>query len=157
MFRYFVTFMTLIAMLLHAGFGCCWHHAHADHEVSLASAGQSEQVSPSNAGCCHHCGHRHSSSTADEDSDPQGPVSGSEDQPSHHDDCSGATCQYLLADVLKAPSPAEGHATLDGLFLEPLQIGPKVAGQSGDCWKADAALSEAQRPKLRAVTQVWLI
>lgn len=158
MFRFCITLATLLAMLLHAGIGCCWHHAHPDHAVCMEQASGRETVSDTQASaCCHHKCHRHSHAGTEGIDGSEGPSPKPDRHQPAHEDCSDETCQYLLADILKAPAPAEGSSVLDAPAALSSQVALRMVGLHGDRWRADATLSHAKRPHARELTQVWLL
>jgi hypothetical protein len=146
----------LAVMLLHAVFGCCWHHTHA----SCAAPEVAGRGMPAEAGCrhdrCpgHHHGHdghghendRHDGEPAGHDED-QAPAGGPHD-------CCGEDCLFLTASKTVPPTDVAGsrHVTelnretpVAAAFLELQSL-----ARSGDP-PADAG------PALRRLTQlcVW--
>jgi hypothetical protein len=75
MYRSFATSFMLLTILLHASFGCGWHHPHAHNR-------HSQQDVASTGGCSHH--HRHDEGSEGSD-DPQ-PVP-----------CDQQDCEFLVA------------------------------------------------------------
>jgi hypothetical protein len=76
--------LTAVLLLVHAAFGCCWHHAHrcTEHGNVLAAAEP--------AGCCQHHGHE-----------------GSKPEPRPCDcklEC-GGSCVYLLPQKIRIEAP----------------------------------------------------
>jgi hypothetical protein len=158
MFRSLVSLMTLLAMLLHAWMGCCWHHAHAHPGDCPEHPGLLETVSHSHGSVCpHHGDHQHLQNGKEQGEIPQ-TQSQEPNSPRHnHHDCDEGTCQYLAGNILKVPAPADGQGSLDWLPALSSPLAQRIAGLHGACWRADAKVSSAAKPHVRALTQVWLL
>src|SRR5262245_11471422 len=113
-----LTSFTAALLLVHAAFGCCWHHAHccAIHGNSVSNTQQ--------GGCCEH--HRHEGSTP-------APC-----------DCQlqcGVPCVYLLSQKVRVEAP-QSVASLDLVATAPLLVDAQsvsaVRSDEGGCchWPA---------------------
>ncbi|MCA9072299.1 MAG: hypothetical protein KDA84_25405 [Planctomycetaceae bacterium] len=156
MFRSFVSLLTLLAMVLHASLGCCWHHAHAQGTGCCQHEGEVQTVTESPACTCSHSTAHHqttkSTGTVDQaDSSP------GNHHDHHHGNCDQGTCKYLPANSLEIPTPSDDPLCLNWLpALDSLSL-QSVAGIHGNRWWADTFLAQTASPCVRDLTQVWLL
>jgi len=150
MFHGIITFLTTLAVMLHALLGCCAHHAHAcdghQHDVGIV-ADEAEH------GHSHH-DHSHHHSTADDCSDDD------EDRDEHHGDdepCDEADCSFVSIE-----------RSDDANVILSLTLSLPVHGDTADATTLRDSLSRRFGTKtppghllspesLRAQTQVWLL
>lgn len=83
--------VTLLPVLVHSIFGCCWHHAHSQVKLHcIHSAGESSSCSRQPHG------HRHSHDHRSEETSPVVP------EPCEHDgSCHDARCVYLASESVR--------------------------------------------------------
>ncbi len=97
------TIAMLAVMLLHAFFGCCWHHSHD-------CCAQFEPASNH-----HHCGHDHEEH---EGHQHPGPSPNDEETPAgghEHRVCCGDHCEFVKSAEIAVPAAELG---LGGLFVD---------------------------------------
>ena len=158
MFRWTVSALTMIAVLLHSVLGCCSHHAHADSAetacgcVDRTPDGGRETVDSET----HACDHLHEGESGDEDCERESArVVVGHDQ-HQHDDCREEACRYLTSPQVKLPK-ADVLLPLDVLPL----VQPKLA--ASPAWsflrQSPDASPSGHSPGLRVheLTRVWLV
>lgn len=85
------TILTLCITLLHAGLGCCWHHAHADEPATVSHEHADSAVDIVAQSCSHH-------NVCDAVSDgahSEPPSKGEKQHPHDHGQCDQGRCVYM--------------------------------------------------------------
>ena len=130
--------VTLLPMLLHSIYGCCWHHAHS--EFDLPCEHSTAEV---------HAGHRHAHDQTSENHDPVVPA------PCEHDEsCDDVRCVYLAAEPVRNVLAFDLHAQvaeLDACCV--LALVPTVAASRNSRLRHEVPASSQHR----ALTQVWVV
>lgn len=162
MFHGFVSTLTLLAMLLHAAFGCCWHHTHAAchaEGTQCAAVQTSANDTHEHHACSHSHGTGHSHHSESEDSGRAAGASSSthEDHQPEHGGCDEDICKYVASSVFKVPTPADGCWVFEGLPTVDALTSRLVAGLRCDRWGSDSLLVYAAGPRVRDLTQTWLL
>lgn len=150
MFSVATRILTLIGVLVHAGFGCCAHHQHCD-----ASGGQNREMQQQSTrveritcSCRHH--HHHETAVVGE---PQSRNLPSEHCPCGHEDagCSDH-CRWLTTEQVKVASRDSVlfPVVLANQFL-PHDVDPDFCRFRTDEIRGPSHCAVA----LRAATQVW--
>lgn len=86
----------LAVMVLHAAFGCCWHHDHG------SCAGSKAGEASSTATCCHDHGH-HQHEQSGEPA-PHAPTGGETPDGEHdHGDCTSDLCRFVSSLLVEVP------------------------------------------------------
>jgi len=96
--RVFLSHLTAALLLVHAAFGCCWHHAHAEERNCHAAP---RAAAPTCPGDCHHgdrSGHPHHDGEEGEDS-PAAP------EPCRHP-CDDRPCVFIRMDSASSSRPS---------------------------------------------------
>lgn len=127
--------VTLLPMLIHSIFGCCWHHAHSDGNLNgVASTSES------------HCCHKHHASKP---SDPVPPVPCEHDEP-----CDDMRCVYLAAEPARSQLVQDLHehfATLDCCCSLILNVILPAPARTQQCKRVPLPSQHC------ALTQVWVV
>ena len=131
----------LAMMLLHAVFGCCWHHSH---ETCAASAVEStapaaEEQDRTGGDCCP-CGHHHD--------EGQSPIGDEEPRGGHGGhDCCGEVCQFMTAAEVSPPS-------VGGLSLDRVIAEQSAAGLTARLQAVCLARSDGVSPSAPSATRL---
>ena len=89
--------VTLLPMLIHSTFGCCWHHAHSECDLSCVRS-----TVRSHAGQCQHS---HAPAQCLENTKPFVPAPCGRDKP-----CDDVCCVYLAAESVRIVFSFDLHA-----------------------------------------------
>jgi len=87
MFKRLVVLVTLLPMLVHSIFGCCWHHAHFDHVDVCETPSVAADIHR------HQCTHDHSWGSANAET----PTSNVPAPCKHQTPCDEVRCVFLAA------------------------------------------------------------
>lgn len=154
------TIVTVLTMLAHSVWGCCWHHAHDGQHADACAVAHSEEQHASHhsadASYAAHrgCGHPHHGAVqpsvetdlagSHDPQDPEGP---------HRIPCHESRCTYMTS------SPV----TIAGLWAAMAAVWPvmpelptQVTAQAFDS-AADEARPPLSAQEMRALTQTWLL
>ena len=136
--------VTLLPVLVHSIFGCCWHHAHSEGSLNCVHSTTETRSCDQ-----HQHGHRHPHDDRSEQNDPILP------EPCEHEDsCNGVRCVYLVAE------PVQNEIAVD--------LNTQFAAFDGCCtvilntvtapWQNPQRCANAPLPSQRcALTQVWVV
>jgi len=129
---------TVLPMLVHSIFGCCWHHAHSDGNLNCV-----------HSTCESHSGHDHHRDHRSEHNDAVPPV------PCDHDEsCNEVSCVYLVAELARNELALELHeqvATLDCCCSLILIATVPAPARTQQCKKVPLPSEHC------ALTQVWVV
>ena len=133
-----VVSVTLLPMLVHSIFGCCWHHAHSGCSLPFEHS-TSES----------HAGHRHAHDQSRENNDPVVP------RPCEHDEsCDDVHCAYLAAEPVRNVLAFDLQSQVTELHSCCILILNPAATASRNSQLRHEAPASSQR---RALTQVWIV
>ncbi|WP_166820049.1 hypothetical protein [Thalassoroseus pseudoceratinae] len=160
-----VSILTLLAMLLHAAFGCCWHHTHAGCQTEGMKC-VADQESANDAHEHHVCsnsrdkGHgQHSETEESGRAVGASSVTSHEQDDRHHEHggCDEDSCKYVASNVFKVPTPADGCWIFEGFSTADVLTSRLVVGLRCDRWWSNSLLVYEAGPSVRDLTQTWLL
>lgn len=140
---------TLLPMLFHSIFGCCWHHAHE------GMSRQSVQVAETQPPCQGHKHHECHSPAGLQQCGSDTPRSGlpcCPDDDQHR--CDEERCTYIWSETLRPECP-EMALRPEVSPLEQLSLPP--ASSHSVFMLMSIKSAPAQLPSPRALTQVWIV
>ena len=88
---------TLLPMLIHSIFGCCWHHAHSEFNFPCVHSTRGSHGDQ--------CQHSHVPAQCIEDTEPFVPLPRGQDKP-----CDDVCCVYLAAESVRIAFSFDLHA-----------------------------------------------
>lgn len=141
---------TLVAMLIHSIFGCCWHHQHGAVDGSESH----REVQGSLSGVVQCCHEHHGQTVVAHVESPSWPDNhnGCNDGPEAP--CREADCVFLTADVITLPLDGSCRDFVFAVGNPAFDSQPAVAffsrSPAGSAEPADCAL-------LRALHQIWRV
>lgn len=149
MFRPLAIAATLLPVLFHSIFGCCWHHAHGmNHNASTPVAVEKGHCS----------GHDHAGGISHGSSDDRCCAAGESDVPccpdEHRQPCNEQPCVYALSQSIRPECP-EVSLIHHVAFIELHR--PVVVLAESDVIMALLSNAPARFSSPRALTQVWIV
>lgn len=140
----FVALVTLLPMLVHSIFGCCWHHAHCEQMEASPTANSHNEAHS------HQCGHHHYS----ENVNTEGRTSQVPAPFEQHEPCEDGRCVFLTASSLRIAFASELMA--DFVVPEADCVGASCDSQTSlSCQGASRDLPTPQQHC--ALIQVWIV
>lgn len=140
----FVALVTLLPMLVHSIFGCCWHHAHCEQMEAFPDAYSHNEAH------LNQCGHHHHS----ENMNAEGQTSQVPVPFEQHEPCEDGHCVFLTASSLRIAFASESMA--DFVVPEADCAGALCDSQTSlRCLVASRDLPTPQQHC--ALIQVWIV
>ncbi|MEJ7590526.1 MAG: hypothetical protein WKF77_03195 [Planctomycetaceae bacterium] len=130
--------VTLLPMLLHSIFGCCWHHAHSECDDPCVRLTADS-----------HAGHSHAHCQCVEDNDPNSPSPSGDDEP-----CDDVRCVYIAAKPVGVTFAFELYEHGEILDVSGFQF---LSAPATKLMNLDQNRTVVAALEQCALTQVWIV